>query len=304
MPRPLPQTEMRVGATDYESVSLSSLLILCHLLSLSTVLFLQSNGNDKYGNRKRKVIKRCRGMVQHLVKGRPSAAYAREMERLSAKESLLRAFKDAGGFEALIAGKTTEMQCIDVNERIVSLERLNSTLRPTTSPYLEGQWKCEWLGSGSPGRFPPTLANLSNLDTVIKDEYANIAANIKLLNLIQSNFILSARLSIEGPRRMKVEYVEGIFESPKIYEESIPQQLKSVLVQAASTVQQLPVSIRDAIVSGVRIPLGGTFQRLFLISYLDEDILITRDTAGVPEVFRRLDSAPLPMIDGITEFES
>jgi hypothetical protein len=41
-------------------------------------------------------------------------------------------FKDAGGFEALVNGKTTEMQRIDVNERIVGLERLNPTPRPTT----------------------------------------------------------------------------------------------------------------------------------------------------------------------------
>ncbi|CAN1278159.1 hypothetical protein LINPERPRIM_LOCUS16552 [Linum perenne] len=73
----------------------------------------------------------CRAMVQQGVQGAP-AAYAKEMERLSAKESLLLAFKDAGGFEALVTGKTTEVQKIDVNERITGLERLNPTPRPTT----------------------------------------------------------------------------------------------------------------------------------------------------------------------------
>jgi hypothetical protein len=41
-------------------------------------------------------------------------------------------FKDAGGFEGLVSGKTTEYQRIDVNERITGLERLNPTPRPTT----------------------------------------------------------------------------------------------------------------------------------------------------------------------------
>lgn len=41
-------------------------------------------------------------------------------------------FKDAGGFEALVTGKTTDIQRIDVNERITGLERLNPTPRPTT----------------------------------------------------------------------------------------------------------------------------------------------------------------------------
>lgn len=40
--------------------------------------------------------------------------------------------KDAGGFETLVTGKTSNIQRIDVNERITSLERLNPTPRPTT----------------------------------------------------------------------------------------------------------------------------------------------------------------------------
>ncbi|KAL9843872.1 putative plastid-lipid-associated protein 13 [Arabidopsis thaliana] len=150
-----------------------------------------------------------RAMVQETVQGSP-LVYAREMERLSAKESLLLAeqssvclelsnyfcpesiyvqLKDAGGFEALVTGKTTNMQRIDVNERITSLERLNPTPRPTTSPCFEGRWNFEWFGSGSPGllaarvifeRFPSTLANLSRMEILIKDANAKATANIKL----------------------------------------------------------------------------------------------------------------------------
>ncbi|KAI4997262.1 hypothetical protein ZWY2020_052604 [Hordeum vulgare] len=36
-------------------------------------------------------------------------------------------FRDSGGFESFVGGKTTEMQKIDVDERIVGLERLNPT---------------------------------------------------------------------------------------------------------------------------------------------------------------------------------
>ncbi|XAR70034.1 hypothetical protein NMG60_11001849 [Bertholletia excelsa] len=254
----------------------------------------------------------CRAMVQQTVHG-ASATYAKEMERLSAKESLLLAFKDAGGFEALVTGNTTDMQRIDVNERIIGLERLNPTPRPTTSPYLEGQWNFEWFGSGSPGlfaarlvfqRFPTTLANLSKMDVVIKDGYAKITAVMRLLNSIESKFILSTQLSVEGPLRMKEEYVEGVLESPKVDEETIPEQLKGAFGQAVSTVQQLPVPIRDALTSGLKVPLSGTFQRLFMISYLDEEILIIRDSAGVPEVLTRLDPAPSPLSESTTEYES
>ncbi|CAI0406672.1 unnamed protein product [Linum tenue] len=254
----------------------------------------------------------CSAMVQQAVQGAP-AAYAKEMERLSAKESLLLAFKDAGGFEALVTGKLTEVQQIDVNERITGLERLNPTPRPTTSPYLEGRWNFEWFGAGSPGlfaarllfqRFPSDLANFSNMDVVIKEGKARATANMKLLYSIESTVTLSSQLTVEGPLRMKEEYIEGILETPKVIEEAVPEQLKGVLGQAISTVQQLPVPIRDLIAGGLRIPLTGTFQRLFLISYLDEEILIMRDAAGVPEVLTRLEAPALAIPEVVSEYES
>lgn len=79
---------------------------------------------------------------------------------------------------------------------------------------------------------------------------------------IESRFIVTTKLSVEGPLRMKEEYIEGIFESPKVNEESIPEQLRGALSQAASTIQQLPVSIRDAMAGGLKVPLG---QHLILI---------------------------------------
>ncbi|KAL0428611.1 UNVERIFIED_CONTAM: putative plastid-lipid-associated protein 13, chloroplastic [Sesamum latifolium] len=135
-------------------------------------------------------------MVQQTVQG-PSAAYAKEMERLSAKESLLLAFKDAGGFEALVSLSGRPMEF-------------------------------EWFGPGSRGS--------------LLGFYLNIPDEVQ----IESNFIISSRLSVEGPLRMKEEYLEGLLESPKVDEESIPQQLKGAFGQAASTLQQLPVPIKDA----------------------------------------------------------
>ncbi|OMO59959.1 hypothetical protein COLO4_33985 [Corchorus olitorius] len=257
-----------------------------------------------FGDRRNRRGLTCTAMVQQTVQGGAPATYAKEMERLSAKESLLLAFKDAGGFEALVTGKTTDMQRIDVNERITGLERLNPTPRPTTSPFLEGRWNFEWFGTGSPGltaakiifeRFPTTLATLSKMDLLLKDGYAKVTAQLKLLNSIETKCIITTNISVEGPQRMKEEYVEGLLESPTVVEETIPEQLRGAYSQAVTTVRQLPVPIRDAVASGLRVPLSGTFQRLFMISYLDEEILIIRDTYGVPEVLTRLDAATSTM---------
>ncbi|CAK7342342.1 unnamed protein product [Dovyalis caffra] len=132
------------------------------------------------------------------------------------------------------------------------------------------------------------------MDVVIKDGSAKM----------ESKFILSTKLTVEGPLRMKEEYVEAILETPTVIEETVPEQLKGAFGQAVSTMQQLPVPIRDAFSSGLKIPLTGTFQRLFMISYLDDEILILRDAAGIPEVLTRLDAPASPLAEPIAEYES
>ncbi|KAJ3688656.1 hypothetical protein LUZ61_017820 [Rhynchospora tenuis] len=243
----------------------------------------------------------CRAAVQETYRGGPAGTYAREMERLSAKESLLLAFKDAGGFQSLVSGKTTEMQKIDVNERIVGLERLNPTPRPTTSPFLEGRWNFEWIGDTSPESFimrfiferaPSTIANLIGIDLMIREGYSKIKADLKFLNSIESKITLTAKLTVEGPMRMREEYSEALLETPSLSSESLPDQLKPALGQAAGALQQLPAQIRDPFSNGLRLPLNGSFQRLFMISYLDEEILIVRDAVGAPDVLTRIESTP------------
>jgi hypothetical protein len=55
---------------------------------------------------------------------------------------------------------------------------------------------------------------------------------------------------------MKEEYIEGFLETPKISEETLPEQLKGFLGQTAGALQQLPAPIRDAVSEGVKLPLS------------------------------------------------
>lgn len=75
---------------------------------------------------------------------------------------------------------------------------------------------------------------------------------------IENKFVLSSKFSVEGSLRMKEEYVEGIFETPKVDEDTVPEQLRGALDQAVNTLQQLPVPvpIRDIVSRGLKIPLG------------------------------------------------
>lgn len=70
---------------------------------------------------------------------------------------------------------------------------------------------------------------------------------------------------------MKEEYVEGVLETPKVIEETVPDQLKGALGQAVSTIQQLPIPVRDAFSSGLKFPLSKKYYGFvdhFLYSYL------------------------------------
>ncbi|XP_020692046.1 probable plastid-lipid-associated protein 13, chloroplastic isoform X2 [Dendrobium catenatum] len=257
----------------------------------STKLVNLSESHRSLGFRRRHRGCRWKAMVQQQTYQGASANYAKEMERLSAKESLLLAFKDAGGFESLISGKTTEIQQIDVNERVVGLERLNPTPRPTTSPFLEGRWNFEWFGAGSPG--------------LLAARFLFERTPSAVANLIEGKFLLTSKLSVEGPTRMKEEYTEGLVEPPTVSEQAIPEQLKGAFGQATNTLQQLPAPIKDAFTNGLKLPLSGAFQRLILISYLDEEILIIRDSSGAPEVLTRLEGPPPVVLEpAITEYES
>lgn len=234
------------------------------------------------------------------------------MERIAAKEALLLAIKDAAGVDALSSGSTSDTGRIDVNERIIGLERLNPTPRPTTSPLLEGLWQFKWIGSQNPGqlatrvllqRFPSAVATLTELTLLILGGSAKATASLKLFNTITSSVTLTSKLTTEGPLRLKEEYVEGELSTPIIQEGTIPMQVQNAYDQFLNAIQRLPDTLKNTLSNGVKISLAGTFERQILISYLDEEILIARDTSGVPEVLFHLTSNAT-VVESVPEYVS
>ncbi|CAH8307403.1 unnamed protein product [Eruca vesicaria subsp. sativa] len=195
----------------------------------------------------------CKAMVQEAAQAIPSLF----LITLCYSSMMLVALR--------LPGKITDMQKIDVNKKITIIERLNPTPRPTTFPYLEGRWSFEWFGSNTPGsvaarviseRFPSSFVSLSSLDIVIKDASTRATANVKLLNMMKNKVILTSKFTVEGLLRMREEYLEGMLESPTVIEEAVPEQLRGLLGQATTTLQQLPEPVKDTFANGLRIPLG------------------------------------------------
>jgi hypothetical protein len=72
----------------------------------------------------------------------------------------------------------------------------------------------------------------------------------------ESNFILTTKLTVEGPLRLKEEYIDGVIEMPNVPESSIPTQLKDSYGQVLTAFEQLPTPVKETLSSGLKIPLS------------------------------------------------
>ncbi|KAJ7547281.1 hypothetical protein O6H91_08G078200 [Diphasiastrum complanatum] len=216
-----------------------------------------------------------RWIVVAVSGGTSTAQYAKEMERVAAKEALL-----------LTRGR---------------------------SPLLEGLWELQWAGAPSPASIaaryfikvlPSTLVSISALNLLIWDGSAKLSASFKILGTIDMSFSLTSKLTVEGPLRLKEEYVEGLLTTPSVPENTVPSQLKDFYDQAISSIQRLPDTLREALSGGLKVPLTGMFQRQLIISYLDDEILIVRDVSGAPEVLSRAEGVASVSAEPESEYVS
>ncbi|CAI5491647.1 unnamed protein product [Closterium sp. Naga37s-1] len=174
--------------------------------------------------------------------------------------------KDAGGVESLSTGQGNAAGKIQVSERVVALERLNPTTRPTSSPLLEGYWDFVWAGAQSPGliaarlvlqRLPPQVASLQALQLhIMPGSTITATAVVRFLNAAESNVIIKSKLEMEDSLKLKEEYAEIEVTTPIVTGGSIPAPLTAVVDQLSSLLKSLPAALQDTINAGLRVPLG------------------------------------------------
>lgn len=177
---------------------------------------------------------------------------------LSAKEILMRS--------DLISGKSY-MSKSEINENICLLEKSNPTNNPAYSPLINGVWELAISGFGSPGLIgfqilkSIPLITTSDLTITISSMAPRVIAsgNIKIGNIPLDYSISTDLVAISGTR-MSEKYVGGkIANSLDIPFTSLPSS-----------------SLTDPLV-----------MREILITYIDDDLLIVRDSLGSPEVLIR-----------------
>lgn len=185
---------------------------------------------------------------------------------------------------SLTSGDVSRETRASINEALLKLEALNPTKSPTMSPLLNGIWELRYSGgyssdwalasptrqlalflySGgySPGLFalslaqklPAGLIDLGDLEISISREQPRIEAKVpvKFLGGAENEVIVRAKLNVESDVRFSETY-----ESATVLGQTI----------------DLPEQIQ--------------YSRQLYVTYADDDMLVVRDSTGVPEVLVR-----------------
>merc|ERR1712113_897337 len=163
-----------------------------------------------------------------------------------------------------------------VGEILLALEAMNPTRSPATSPLLNGKWKIIYASGSSPGLKAtqlllkgaklapksPSGADLVDVQDVLitigqEQPRAKASVRTRLLSF-ENAFTLSSRLEAESAVRLVETY------------DAAESEYMSLRLPFQSPLQ---------------------YKRSLLVSYLDDELLVIRDSSGRPDVLMRCDDS-------------
>lgn len=164
---------------------------------------------------------------------------------------------------------SSPMKRASVNELLLRLEALNPTPMPAYSSLLNGAWEFLWTGGISPGILGLQLA--SRLST-----YASGAVEVGETVLTISR----AQPRVEVQTSLKVFGRENRINIRTRLEPASGLRLEETYTEASMGNLRVPFPDQEQI-----------FKRPLFVSYLDDDLLVVRDSFGAPDILMRKDKA-------------
>ena len=152
----------------------------------------------------------------------------------------------------------------EINEYVLALEKLNPTPEPATSRFLNGVWEVKSTGFGSPG-----LVGLQVLKALSSEIVDMVTVTIS-----------SVAPRVVATTTIKVASAKVEFAVTTDLETMGPNRLKE-------TVSSVRLGSLDVPLSTLTSSLPALVSRDIFITYLDEDLLVARDTLGTPEILTR-----------------
>lgn len=167
----------------------------------------------------------------------------------------------------------------EINEMVLRLEKLNPTSDPATSSLLNGEWEVLYAGGIAPGplfaqaigSLPPALSSavdLSSVKLAISREQPRVSATAMLqLGRIDARVQVQYRLEAESGFRLLETYETGTVEAAPL-NFALPR-----LMGSSAKLLEKAVS------------------RPIFITYLDDELLISRDAIGGFDLLVRKEKA-------------
>jgi len=192
-----------------------------------------------------------------------------------------------GADEASVAKETLKVEIADglgglrpdkaiIGEVLLALEAQNPTSSPATSPLLEGKWKFLYASGLSPGLKALQLLLRGTKSAPKSPSGADLVDVADTYLTIQS----------EQPRAISEVKVRVLsFENTVKLSSKLEAESGVRLVETYDAAESDYMSLRLPFQTPVQ------FKRSVLVSYLDEDLLVVRDSAGRPDILTRVDDA-------------
>mmetsp|Transcript_30671 Transcript_30671/g.99765 ORF Transcript_30671/g.99765 Transcript_30671/m.99765 type:complete len:327 (-) Transcript_30671:502-1482(-) len=204
----------------------------------------------------------------------------------------------------------------ELAEVILKLEAINPTPAPALEA-LDGDWLVAYTASATPALvLAQALLHVPAAQVTLESLSLNISSHSTLCEATASFSVLGehalelgirSRLTAESQIRIREEYEQVTVKMPSLAGVDAPALTTELWVESlrgaafldehlpaltpfsmtfAKTVGEVALPVLNfAADQGVRLPISGAFERIQLISYMDESIILARDAAtGAPSI--------------------
>lgn len=202
-----------------------------------------------------------RRVFSSLLKCEPSDVESSEISEVSTASSTYSQYNAPKEF--LLDGSAA-LSRAEINEYVLALEKLNPTQDPASSRLLNGVWEVKSTGFGSPG-----------------------LVGLQVLKAISSELVDSVTVTISSVAPRVVAQTTLKISSARV-DVAVTTDLESMgSTRLRETVSSIKVGTLDVPLSSVSTSVPALTSRDLFVTYLDEDLLVARDSLGTPEILTR-----------------
>ncbi|KAL7539655.1 hypothetical protein ACHAXR_009480 [Thalassiosira sp. AJA248-18] len=201
----------------------------------------------------------------------------------TASESVVSSIMDYLPSSLASSGEISAYDRASINEAILKLEALNPTEDPVYSPLINGVWTLRYAGGYSESKIPSPTRDLALF--LYSGGYSPGLFALGLAQKLPAQLVELGELEISISRaqpRIEAKIDVKLFGGS---EDTI--EVKARLEEDSGL--RFTETYESASVLGqtVDLPEALQYSRDLYVSYVDEDILVVRDGAGVPEILVR-----------------